>query len=189
MMLAAVEAVTEANPIWATRRHKPYAATEASAGKLLHCCVSLKAIGPAGVNEMPSSFPLQRGRVSAATSGTPKRSPARHFAPNRHSHNIYYGTNAFAESPERALLQQCRLRRLLRQRPPRKLGLDYAINGRRLLNPAGIERASASAMDAISQLNRVPTLADSCSTPWPASGGQGFPIYSCRSFSSSSTMR
>jgi hypothetical protein len=40
MMLAAVEAVTKADPVWASRRHKPNVAAQAAAGESVHAASS-----------------------------------------------------------------------------------------------------------------------------------------------------
>jgi hypothetical protein len=43
MMLAAVETVTKANPVWTPRRHNSDIAAQATAGELVHAAPPLKS--------------------------------------------------------------------------------------------------------------------------------------------------
>src|SRR5204863_9499277 len=51
MMLAAVETVTKADPVWASRRHDPDVAAQAAAGKSVHAAFPPKSNGRNGYNE------------------------------------------------------------------------------------------------------------------------------------------
>src|SRR3546814_1118546 len=51
MMLAAVETVTKADPVWASRRHKSDVAAQAAAGESLHAAPPLGSSGRNGYNE------------------------------------------------------------------------------------------------------------------------------------------
>src|SRR5688572_7645901 len=64
MMLAAVETVTKADPVWESRRHNSDVAAQATAGESVHAASPLKSSGRNGYNEQHChcNCPLRAGK-------------------------------------------------------------------------------------------------------------------------------
>jgi hypothetical protein len=67
MMLAAIEAMTEADPVWESRRHNSDIAAQAAAGESVHAASPPKSSGQIRYNKQPWHCKAAAGAVSSGS--------------------------------------------------------------------------------------------------------------------------